>query len=99
MNSDLTLDLTDPKARPYFLWSEDLNLEQLREILAGGRGDFLRWVYAGRILREAKMRDVWCFFKPQWIADNWPNLDKHLGRKRGFWADCLRIWRDHGLIR
>lgn len=99
MASDLALDLTSEDVRPYFLWSEDLTLGQLRGILAGERGEYLRWVYSGRILREARIQDVWSFFTPEWVAGNWLKLAPHLGRKRGFWEHCLRVWKAHGRLR
>lgn len=98
MNSELTLDLTSDEARPYFLWSEEMNLGELKAILAGAQGDYLRWVYSGRILREARMQDVWNFFTPDWIEENWDLLSPYLGRKRNFWRHCLDVWKKHGLL-
>lgn len=98
MNSDLTLDLHQDQSRPYFLWSEEMNLGELRAVLAGSQGEYLRWVYAGRILREARMRDVWEFFSPDWVAENWARLSPYLGRKRSFWEHCLSVWKKHGRI-
>ena len=98
MNSDLTLDLTADDARPYFLWSEEMTLGQLKRILAGEQGEYLRWVYSGRILREARIGDVWHFFAPDWVAQNWSKVSPYLGRKRGFWEHCLRVWRKHGRL-
>ena len=85
MAEDLCTQLDDDSARPYFLWSEEMSLGQLREILAGSQGDYLRWVYSGRILREARMAEVWQFFTPGWIARHWDHLSPHLGRRREFW--------------
>ena len=98
MNLNLTLDLTSDLARPYFLWSEEMNLGELKAILAGDQGEYLQWVYSGRILREARMQDVWVFFTPDWIAQNWGRLSPHLGRKRAFWEHCLEVWRKHGRL-
>jgi hypothetical protein len=39
MNSELTLDLSDDQARPYFLWSEEMTLGELKAILEGSQGD------------------------------------------------------------
>ncbi len=98
MNGNLTLDLTCNSSRPYFLWSEEMNLGELKAILTGSQGDYLRWVYSGRILREARMQDVWAFFTPRWVAQNWEHLSPYLGRKRQFWEYCLSVWKKHGLI-
>lgn len=98
MGSQLSFDLNADDARPYFLWSEEVNLGELRAILAGDQGEYLRWVYAGRILREARMQDVWSFFTPTWVAENWARLSPYLGRKRPFWEHCLSVWKRHGRI-
>jgi len=98
MNAKLTLDLITDGSRPYFLWSEEMNLGELRAILAGAQGDYLRWVYSGRILREARMEHVWAFFTPAWIDQNWSHLSPFLGRKRQFWEYCLDVWKKHGRI-
>lgn len=98
MTCDLSLDLTDQESRPYFLWSEQVTLSQLKGILAGDQGEYLRWVYSGRVLREARMRDVWSFFSPDWVASNWAKLAPYLGRKRSFWEHCLGVWKAHGRI-
>jgi hypothetical protein len=44
------------------------------------------------------MTDVWTFFQPAWVAQNWSQLSPYLGRKRAFWEHCLHVWRKHGLI-
>ncbi len=43
----------------------------------------------GALLREANSRDVWLFVTPQQIRDNWPNLLRHLGRRREQWGFLL----------
>lgn len=96
--SQLSLDMNDAQTRPYFLWSEDLTNAQFREILQGGRGPFLQAVYMGRLLREARMSDVWQFLTPDDVATHWPNVKKHLGRRKAFWEFLLGIWQAHGLL-
>ena len=92
------MDMRDPQARPYFLWSEDMTVGELRAVLRGERGPFLQAVYMGRILREARMRDVWEFLTPQQIVEHWPQVTKHLGRRKRYWEFLLGVWREHGLI-
>lgn len=96
--SQVSLDMDDPQAHPYFLWSEDLTVSQLRRILAGAEGEFLRTVYLGRLLREARIGDVWKFVSPQEVAARWSSVAKHLGRRKRFWQFLLDVWREHGLI-
>jgi hypothetical protein len=98
VNTQLTLDLENDDAQPYFLWSEEMNLRTLKEILAGDQGEYLQWVYSGRILREAKVKDVWRFFAPSWINQNWSKLSPYLGHKRNFWRQCLDVWVENGLL-
>lgn len=98
MGLELSFDLSGDDVRPYFLWSEELSMGELRAILAGEHGEYLRWVYAGRVLREARMQDVWLFFTPNWVSENWERLSPYLGRKREFWLHCLTVWRRHGRI-
>ncbi|MHB2020007.1 MAG: hypothetical protein ACYCW6_23970 [Candidatus Xenobia bacterium] len=94
----LSTDMDDPDARPYFLWSENITVARLRDILRGSEGPYLQEVYAGRILREARLHEVWKFLTPQDVVEFWPRVEKHLGRYRGFWEYLLRTWRQHGLL-
>ncbi len=98
MSSRLSLDLNEDSVRPYFLWSEDMTLGELKAVLAGDEGDYLRWVYASRVLREARMQDVWLFFTPSWIWTNWDKLAPGLGGKRDFWRHCLSVWKRYGRL-
>lgn len=89
MSSRLSLDLSEDSVRPYFLWSEDMTLGELKAVLAGDEGDYLRWVYASRVLREACMQDVWLFFTPSWIWTNWDKLAPGLGGEARFLASLF----------
>ncbi|MGE0495289.1 MAG: hypothetical protein AB7S38_39145 [Vulcanimicrobiota bacterium] len=88
----------DAQGRPYFLWSEDLSDEMFRSILRGDRGPELQALYTGRLLREARMAEVWWYLKPQDIADRWPEVARHLGRARQFWHELLEAWREAGRV-
>lgn len=94
----LALDFDDPDSCPYFLWSENMTIRELREVLSGSRGESLRLQYTARILRECRLKDVWHFLKPQDILDSWPLLERRLGRFRGLWSYLLQVWRQHGLL-
>jgi len=92
----LSLDLDDPDAIPYFLWDEPMSVAELRARLErAGLSERLRLL--GRILREARDADVWRFTTPAEVAAHWPELQRYLGRRRGFWQFLLGRWRELGL--
>ncbi len=81
----LSTDFSDPDARPYFLWSESFTVRDLREILAGGRGEYLQEVYLGRFkwehfrvpdLPDEVVRETVRFFQ-EWMGEL--ALDLHPG--------------------
>ena len=84
--------------RPYFLWSEDMTDAIFREVLSCQHGDALRNLYMGRLLREARVAEVWHYIRPQQIADNWAGISPHLGRLREFWRELLEAWSEAGKI-
>jgi len=92
----LSTDLDDPGAVPYFLWDEPLTVGELRARLASGASpERLRLL--GKILREARDTDVWRFTTPAEVAMLWPQLQRHLGRRRAFWEFLLGRWRELAL--
>jgi hypothetical protein len=92
----LSLDLDDPAAIPYFLWDEPMTVAELQSRLQGAnRPERLRLL--GRILREARDPDVWRFTTPAEVAASWPELQRHLGRRRAFWQFLLGRWQELGL--
>jgi hypothetical protein len=86
----LSMDLDDPQAVPYFLWDEPMSVAELRTRLASGPSERLRLL--GRLLREARDTDVWRFTTPAEVATLWPELQRHLGRRRDFWRFLLARW-------
>lgn len=94
----LTLDLTNPDGRPYFLWDEDLSVADLRAALQPGRSDEVRLRLLGKLLREARDVDVWQFVSPQDVAAALPVLGRRLGRRRSFWEFLIRGWTADGLL-
>ena len=52
----------------------------------------------GKVLREARDTDVWQFTTPEEIRNNWDDLTKYLGRRRGFWKFLIESWTKDGLI-
>lgn len=84
----------DTQGRPYFLWSEDVDDQGFRRILAGAEGQQEQSLYTARLLREARVAEVWSYLSPQDIADRWPSIKQHLGRMTSFWESLLEAWRD-----
>jgi hypothetical protein len=48
----------------------------------------------GKILREARDPDVWRFTTLEEVVALWPQLERHLGRRRGFWRFLLERWQE-----
>jgi hypothetical protein len=89
--------MDDPSAIPYFLWDEPMTVEQLRKRLqASSQAERTRLL--AKILREARDTDVWKFTTPKEIRLLWPELYRHLGRRRDFWSFLLDHWRKEGLL-
>jgi len=97
VNPPLSSDLSDPSAIPYFLWDQPMTVAELRRVLATGTDD-QRAYWLGKVLREARDTDVWCFTTPEQVAGLWPRITAHLGRRRPFWEFLFGLWRREGLI-
>ena len=87
----LSTDLDDPEAFPYFLWDDPMTNRELRERLKSASPPE-RMRLLGKILREARDTEVWRFTTPREVADSWPALSRHLGRRRAFWLFLLTVW-------
>jgi hypothetical protein len=83
--------------RPYFLWDEDVSIDELRAVLAGPSSP-ARDRLLGKMLREARDLDVWQFVSPEEVAAALPRLGRRLGRRRRFWEFLIQGWRDDGLL-
>ena len=85
---------------PSFLWWDDVRIsgdelkEKLRSTDPAERG-----VWAGRVLREATLRDVGRFLSVEESLRDWPIIERNLGRRRAFWNYLLDGWRADGLIK
>lgn len=92
----LSLDLEDETTVPYFLWDDPMALREFRSRLARAhRPERVRLL--GKLLREARDTDVWRFTTPAEVAELWPELQRHLGRRRAFWRFLLERWRELSL--
>lgn len=83
--------------RPYFLWDVPVNEAQLRERLRHADPD-TRAQWQGCIMREARYDEVWGYLTLDEILRDWPHIQRHLGRMRGFWEYLLNGWRKDGLL-
>jgi hypothetical protein len=93
----LTTDLSRGECRPYFLWDEDVSIDELREILTGPEGP-RRDRFLGKMLREARDVDVWLFVTPGEVAAALPRLGRRLGRRRRFWEFLIQGWQADGIL-
>ena len=94
----MTLDLRQHHLRPYFLWDEDLTVQQLKDRLQGPDGAERERLLA-KMLREARDVDVWEFVSPEQVASALPAIRHRLGRRRGFWEFLINGWREDGILR
>jgi len=93
----MTLDMRRGDLRPYFLWDEDLSIDELRARLRGP-DDAERLRLLGKLLREARDTDVWEFVTPEEVAHALPAVSRRLGRRRGFWEFLIEGWRQDGIL-
>ena len=77
-------------ALPYFLWWTDITVGAFRRRISDP-DRMTRAYWIGALLREANTRDVWSFVTPAAVRDLWPELLRHLGRKREMWAYLLGL--------
>ncbi len=93
----LTTDMRRDDLRPYFLWDEDVSIGELRAVLAGA-ASYERDRLLGKMLREARDLDVWCFVRPADVAAALDRLRPRVGRRYRFWRFLIDGWRADGLL-
>jgi len=93
----LSSDLDDPEAIPYFLWDDPMPNRELRRLLRTAPPPE-RICLLAKILRQARDSDAWKYTSPQEVAEAWPQLSIHLGRRRPFWEFLLGAWAKQGRI-
>lgn len=97
MSPQLSSNLDEPTAIPYFLWDEPMTVEELRRRLhSGSKAERIRLM--AKILREARDTDVWRFTSPSEVDRRWLEISPSLGRRRPFWEFLLQCWRSEGLL-
>jgi|SRR5436305_7888547 hypothetical protein len=88
--------MVDQGGRLYFM--PEMTLERFQKGLADSNPD-ARAYLLGKMLREARPDDVFCFVSPQQIADAWPSLEGYLGaRRRDFWDGLLTKLEGLGFV-
>lgn len=97
MSVSLSTDLTNSSAVPYFLWDEPLTVAEFRRRLTTASPAEQTRLLA-KLLCEARDTDVWKFTSPEHVWRKWPDLFRHLGRRRKFWEFLLDCWQKEGLI-
>ncbi len=94
----LTIDLSKEHLRPYFLWDEDVSVQELKDRLRAPESAERARLLA-KLLREARDIDVWEFVTPEEVARALPAIRHRLGRRRGFWEFLIDGWREDGILR
>lgn len=84
--------LVNERGQPYFLWDEDLTLEQFRECLHDPDPD-VRAYFIGKLMRQAKPDDVFTFVSLDELVEFFPSVERYLGRTRPFWQWLLARWK------
>jgi hypothetical protein len=85
------------RASPTASLNEQTTVRQFKAIMADPDNP-LRSLYAARIMREGRVRDLWAFLSPQEASVLWPRVEPHLGRRRHLWRYLLDTWRQAGAI-
>jgi hypothetical protein len=85
--------LVDAKGRPYFLWDDDMTLDEFRSRLRGGDVE-VRAYLTGKLMRQAKPDDVFQFVRLAELVELWPKLERYLGRSRPMWKWLLERWTE-----
>ncbi len=90
--------MTKGELRPYFLWDEDVSIDELHQILAGPDSPRRDQLLA-KMLREARDIDVWLFVRPTEVARVLERLRRRIGRRHAFWKFLIDGWRARDLLR
>lgn len=87
--------LTDRRGRPYFLWDNELTLEQFRALLLDPDEE-VRAYWLGTLLRQARPDDALSIASLAAIRRDWARAEKYVGRERPFWNWYLAEMAERG---
>jgi hypothetical protein len=85
--------LVDGRGRPYFLWDEDMTLDQFRARLRDD-DSAVRAYFLGKLMRQAKPDDVFALVTLREVQEQLTAVEPYLGRSRPFWLWLLERWRN-----
>ncbi len=74
-----------------------MTLDEFRQRLQDPDPD-VRSFLIGKLMRQAKPDDVFTFVRPGEIRQLWPQVVRHLGRSREFWAWLFDAWEAQGHV-
>jgi hypothetical protein len=83
--------LTDHRGRPYFLWDDELTLDDFRARLVDPDAA-LRAYFLGKLMRQAKPDDVFQFVSLAQVREQLAAVRPYLGKTRPFWEWLLEQW-------
>lgn len=83
--------------RPWFLWDSEIAEDELRARLAHPDPK-VRAQWQGVVMREATFREVFEYLTLAEIVCDFPEIERHLGRRRRFWIWILEGFRRDGLL-
>jgi hypothetical protein len=84
--------LVDAQGRPYFLWDEELTIDQFRALLRHEDVQ-VRACYLGKMMRQAKTDDVFTFMTRAEVEELLPAVERYLGKTKDFWLWLFAQWR------
>lgn len=84
--------LVDARGRPYFLWDEDMTLDDFRTRLRDPDPQ-VRAYFLGKVMRQGKPDDVFSFVTLRELQAQFEAVEPYLGRTRPFWRWVLEQWR------
>jgi hypothetical protein len=76
----------------------ELTLDEFERALTD-RDSSTRAYLIGKLMRQAKPDDALQFVSPQQIADEWPSIERYLGKSRPFWGWLLGQWERLGYVK
>ncbi len=83
---------------PYFMWDERLTAGEIRRLLATAPAA-RRIDLMAKVMRDARVEDVWQFISPADLVRHHDALFARLGWHKGMWEFLYNRWLGHGLLK